>query len=110
MKTERIFGPRSLSNVGFCCFFCAREVPAIEIKNLEVKGPSLWIRSLRQLVGNARFLKPSDMGTNRGHPVMGPLKIGSSCENLSERGDGLGVLEIPRRAPQDPRSSQMSLR
>ena len=40
---------------------------------------------------------------------MGPLKIGSSCQNPFQRGDGISMLEILRRALQDPCPGQMSL-
>ena len=50
------------------------------------------------------------MQANRGHPVMGPLKIRSRCQNPFQRGDGFSMLEILRRAPQDPCPGQMSLR
>ena len=75
--------PGAFSKPGLRCLLRAREVPAVEIDKLEVLAPSLWIRPLRLLVGHARFLKPSDMQTNRGHPVMGPLKLGCTARTCS---------------------------
>ena len=40
------------SEKGLASHFRAREVAAIEMVELEVGGPSLWIRPLRTLVGD----------------------------------------------------------
>src|ERR1700730_16386795 len=90
-------------------FFRASEVPAVDVEKLEVTAPSFWIRPPRVLVGDASLLQPSDMHTNRCHPVMGPLKIGLCCQNLLQCRDGVSVLEVLRWAPQNPRPGKMSL-
>jgi hypothetical protein len=79
------------------------------VKELEVVAPGLWIRPLRLLVGDARLLKPSDMQTNRSHPVMGALIIRLHRQNLFQRSNGVRMLEILRRTPQDKCSRGMSL-
>src|SRR5580692_6007561 len=90
-------------------FFRASEVAAVNVEILEVTAPRLWIRPARVLVGDAPLLQPSDMHTNRCHPVMGPLKIRLCCQYLLQRRDGVSVLEIFRWTPQNPSPGKMSL-
>ena len=90
--------------------FRAREVAAIDMEVLEVAGSSPRVRPQRLFVCDSRFFEPSDVHANRGHAVMSPLEIRSCGQHLFQRGDGFRVLEVLRRAPQDPRARQMSLR
>jgi hypothetical protein len=110
VEEECVLRTRSFSKPCLACFFRTREVAVIEQQELEVPAPGLWIRPPRLLVSDARFLKTSDVQTNRGDPIMRLLEVWLHGQNLLQRFEGLSVLKTLRRAPQDECPRQMSFR
>ena len=107
--TDREPVARRFAQPGGRRFLGAREVAAIEMNVLEIVGAVLRIRTLRLRVGDARLAKPPNVQTDRGHPVVGPVKIGPGGQNLFQGCNSIRVLKILRRAPEDRRPSPMSL-
>ena len=110
MIPQSISGSWLLSDPVLPGLFRSREVPAEEVNELEVIGPGSGIREPRPLVGDVRVFKSPDMPTYRRHPVVGPLIIRLRHQNLFQCRDGIGVLEILGRAPQDECPGRVSLR
>ena len=109
MSRQRIQIARSISQPRPGFLFRARKISAHEVEPCEVAASSLWIGPLCTLVGDAGVFQPSDMLTNRRHPVMSALEVRSGDQHLFQRRDGLRMLKVFRWAPQDPGARQLSL-
>jgi hypothetical protein len=109
MKPQRKTIARRVFHPGLSDFLRTPEVAGAETDELEIVRAILRIRPHGQIVRDPRLFEPSDVQTNRRHPIVGTVEIRLRRQHPFERRDRFSVLEILRRTPEDRRPGPMAL-